>query len=83
LTPKTSECASLITSLLNNGSDNLRLRALARVVLPAAGRPFTITTSRQEAPSAVTGSLMPASAWLPDVTMPGSLAKERKCKRQG
>jgi hypothetical protein len=67
----------LITSLLNNESDSLRLRALARVVLPAAGRPFTRTTSRWEPASAVTRRLMSSSAGLPDVAMPGSLAKGR------
>ncbi|HEV3380931.1 MAG TPA: hypothetical protein VG142_08130 [Trebonia sp.] len=70
--PKTSACASFITSLLNSGSDRLRLRALARVVLPAAGRPFTRTTSRPGTASAASGSLMPACAWLPDVTMPAA-----------
>jgi hypothetical protein len=67
--PKMSAWASLITSLLNRGSDSLRLNALARVVLPAAGRPFTRITTRREQASTVSGSLKSVSVQLPDVDM--------------
>ena len=70
--PKMAACASLITSLLNSGSNSRRHRALARVVLPTAGRPFTRTTSRPGGGIRVNGS---SSVRLPDVAMPGILAK--------
>jgi hypothetical protein len=48
--PKTSVCASLITSLLNNGSNSLRASPWATVIFPEAGTPLTRTTIRSTNP---------------------------------